>query len=432
MEHFTVEEQANTNTASNSEIPFTGNVYIQKEDFFDTGVDGSVQPPKGYKRLLPGGTVRLKYAYVIRCDEVVRDAADPTKILELKCSYDAGTRSGVTPEGTKRVKGIVQWVSQEHGVKAELALYDRLFVNAFPGKDQPDGDFLKDLNPSSLKITPAVVERRVLGAALGARFQFERLGYFCLDAVNNKAGFTEADVLQFNRIVGLKDTWANSQSQSNGNSPVSPAGAKAASPVVPEAAKAPGPGPGPGNQDAIEDIRRIEMRVGLVLSAEKHPDADSLYVEKVDCGDATGPRTIISGLVKYMTPESLVGRKVVVLCNLKPSKMRGILSEGMLLAASSSSATATATAAEGETEAVELLSPPDSASVGELITVQGYLPPQPDEQLKSKSAMEVWKRVAALLKTNDRMEATFSDPENRFTTSAGVCTVQSLKNASIR
>ena len=424
MEYFSSEEQ--DSTASN-EIPFTGSVYIQNEDFFDTGVDGSIPPPKGYKRLLPGGTVRLKYAYVIRCDEVVRDPDDPRKVLELKCSYDAATRSGVTPEGAKRVKGIVQWVSQEYGVKAELALYDRLFNNAYPGKDQPDGDFLKDLNPNSLNISPAVVERRVLGAPLGARFQFERLGYFCLDTVNNRVGYTDTDVLQFNRIVGLKDTWANSQS--NGGSPVPAAGAKGASPTVSaaEANNANVNSKDSGNQDVIEDIRRIEMRVGLVLSAEKHPDADSLYVEKVDCGDATGPRTIISGLVKYMTPESLVGRKVVVLCNLKPSKMRGILSEGMLLAASSSS-----TGAEGETEVVELLTPPDSANVGELITVEGYLPPKPDEQLKSKSAMEVWKRVASLLKTNEQMEATFSNPENRFITSAGVCTVQSLKNASIR
>ena len=147
-------------------------------------------------------------------------------------------------------------------------------------------------------------------------------------------------------------------------------------------------------------------------------------MEQVDCGDAAGPRTIISGLVKYMTAEEIVGRRVVVLCNLKPSKMRGILSEGMLLAASAPSE-------DGE-EKVELLTAPEGAAVGELVTVQGFLPPQPDEQLKSKSALEVWKRVATELKTNENLEATFSDPSFRLMTSAGVCTVQSLKNASIR
>ena len=418
IDYFSSEDQGSD--GCKGDIPFTGNVYIQGEDFFDTGVDGSIEPPKGYKRLLPGGTVRLKYAYVIRCDEVIRDAANNNKVVELRCSYNEATRSGVTPEGEKRVKGIIQWVSQEFGVKAELALYDRLFLTAYPGRDQPDGNFLLDLNPDSLKSCPAVVERRVLGAPLGARFQFERLGYFCLDTVNNREDYNESDVLQFNRIVSLKDTWASSQSVDDSNQNQAKAVSNKA---VADAVPGKGQGQGQG-QDAIEDIRRLELRVGVVLSAEKHPDADSLYVEQVDCGDAAGPRTIISGLVKYMTAEEIVGRRVVVLCNLKPSKMRGILSEGMLLAASAPSE-------DGE-EKVELLTAPEGAAVGELVTVQGFLPPQPDEQLKSKSALEVWKRVATELKTNENLEATFSDPSFRLMTSAGVCTVQSLKNASIR
>lgn len=331
--------------------------------------------------------------------------------MELRCSYDAGTKGGVTPEGSKKAKGIVQWVTQEHGVKAELALYDRLFLNAFPGKDQPDGNFLRDLNPNSLTLVPAVVERRVLGAPIGNRFQFERLGYFCLDTKNNKEKFGAEDTLYFNRIVSLKDTWSSS------SSPVTTTTTTA----ITNGGGADGRGP----QEQIEDIRRLDLRVGLVLSVEKHPDADTLYVEKVDCGDAAGPRTIISGLVKYLSADELLGKKVVVLCNLKPSKMRGILSEGMLLAAS------LPVGGDGE-EVVELLTPPEEAKVGELISVEGFLPPIPDEQLKSKSAIEVWKRVALNLKTNENLEATFSNPSNRLVTSAGVCHVKSLKNAAIR
>ena len=184
----------------------------------------------------------------------------------------------------------------------------------------------------------------------------------------------------------------------------------------------------------VEDVLRVELRVGVVLSAEKHPDADSLYVEKVDCGDATGPRTIISGLAKFIPLESLIGRKVVVVCNLKPSKMRGIMSEGMLLAASSGS--------DGE-EVVELLEAPKEAVVGELLSIEGLPPSTPDTQLKSKSALDAWKRVASLLATDGDRVGTYNGPSaggegnvlvsvpRKLLTSAGPCTVATLKRAAI-
>ena len=182
-----------------------------------------------------------------------------------------------------------------------------------------------------------------------------------------------------------------------------------------------------------EDVLRIEMRVGVILSAEKHPDADSLYIEQIDCGEATGPRTVISGLAKFIPIEKLVGKKVVVVCNLKPSKMRGVMSEGMVLAASAGS---------DESEVVELLEAPEGAMVGELLSIEGLPPSTPDTQLKSKSALDAWKRVGSLLSTDGDRVGTYMGPDTvhggassvprKLMTSAGPCTVSSLKGAAIR
>lgn len=182
-----------------------------------------------------------------------------------------------------------------------------------------------------------------------------------------------------------------------------------------------------------EDVLRIEMRVGVILSAEKHPDADSLYIEQIDCGEATGPRTVISGLAKFIPLEKLIGKKVVVICNLKPSKMRGVMSEGMVLAASAGS---------DESEVVELLEAPEGAMVGELLSIEGLPQSTPDTQLKSKSALDAWKRVGSLLSTNSDRVGTYLGPDTlhggassvsrRLMTSAGPCTVSTLKGAAIR
>jgi len=169
-------------------VPFSKVIYIDQDDFAD------VPPPK-YKRLIEGGEVRLRGAYVIKCHEVIKnDAGD---IIELRCSYDENTL-GKKPEGRK-VKGVIHWVSADHCLDAEIKLYDRLFNVVNPDALE---DFTQALNPDSLQIIPhAKVEASLANAELGAGFQFERVGYFCLD---NK----DDGQLTFNRTVTLRDTWA--------------------------------------------------------------------------------------------------------------------------------------------------------------------------------------------------------------------------------
>jgi len=165
----------------------------------------------------------------------------------------------------------------------------------------------------------------------------------------------------------------------------------------------------------VADILRVDMRVGQIVSAEMHPDAESLYVEMIDVGEAV-PRQVVSGLAKYMSLASLIGKKVVVLCNLKPAKMRGVESTGMVLAAG--------------TDVVELLEPPPGALVGERIKVEGGADPTPDEMLKSKSAQKVWDRVAEKLSTDSSLCGTYDGVP--LVTSAGPCTVASLKGSPIK
>jgi glutaminyl-tRNA synthetase len=173
-------------------LPFSGTVYIDRDDFAEN-------PPKGFYRLSPGSEVRLRYAYVIRCDEVVKD--DAGEVVELRCSYDPATRSGSSPEG-RQVKGTIQWVSAEHGVPCEVRLYDRLFTA--PDPEAGEGDWKQNLNPESLVvIRGAMVEPSVRDDAPGSRYQFERVGYFCSDTADSRP-----DALVFNRTVTLRDTWA--------------------------------------------------------------------------------------------------------------------------------------------------------------------------------------------------------------------------------
>ncbi|TCO80986.1 glutaminyl-tRNA synthetase [Plasticicumulans lactativorans] len=170
------------------QVPFTRELWIDREDFAE-------HPPKGFKRLVPGGEVRLRGAYVIRCDEVVHDADG--EVIELRASIDASTL-GANPSDRK-VKGVIHWVSARFGVPAEIRLYDRLFNVPFP--DREEGDFLAFINPASLAIAQGVVEPVLAAADVGARFQFEREGYFCRDA-------REPARLVFNRTVGLRDAWS--------------------------------------------------------------------------------------------------------------------------------------------------------------------------------------------------------------------------------
>jgi len=177
--------------AGTRRVPFSGVLYIEQDDFRE-------DPPKKFFRLAPGREVRLRNAYLITCQSVVKDAAG--NVVELRCTYDPATRGGDAPDGRK-VKATLHWVSAAHAVDAEVRLYDRLFNVENPGAG--DADFLTQLNPHSLDVlTHAKVEPSLANAASGTRFQFERLGYFCVDAD------AAHDRPVFNRTVTLKDSWA--------------------------------------------------------------------------------------------------------------------------------------------------------------------------------------------------------------------------------
>lgn len=173
-------------------IPFTRELYIEQSDFMEVPV------PK-YHRLAPGMEVRLRYAYIIKCEEVVKNEAG--EIIELRCTYDPETRSG-TGTSQKKVKGTIHWVSAKHAVPVEVRLYDRLFTTEDPGSDK-EKDYKEFINPNSLEILSSVAEPFVKDAKPGATFQFERNGYFCVDTK-----YATAEKLVFNRTVTLKDTWA--------------------------------------------------------------------------------------------------------------------------------------------------------------------------------------------------------------------------------
>jgi len=177
--------------AGTRKVPFSRELYIEQEDFRE-------DPPKKFFRLAPGREVRLRNAYLITCQSVVKNAAG--EVVELRCTYDPATRGGDAPDGRK-VKATLHWVSAAHAVNAEVRLYDRLFTVENPGAG--DTDFLTQMNPGSLEVvTDARIEPSLASATPGTRYQFERLGYFCVDT-DSRPG---APV--FNRTVGLRDSWA--------------------------------------------------------------------------------------------------------------------------------------------------------------------------------------------------------------------------------
>ena len=175
-------------------VPFTQTLYIDKADFKE-------EANNKFKRLVKDKEVRLRNAYVIRCDEVIKD--EQGEIVALHCSYDPATL-GANPEGRK-VKGVIHWVSAEHGIPAEVRLFDRLFNHPHPDTDKEIEDFTDHLNPDSLvTLTNSIVEPSVLNAEGSKVYQFEREGYFCADSE-----LSTADKLVFNRTITLRDTWAN-------------------------------------------------------------------------------------------------------------------------------------------------------------------------------------------------------------------------------
>lgn len=180
-------------------VPFSRTIYIERDDFME-------DPPKKYFRLSPGNEVRLRYAYFIQCNEVIKNPDGD--ITELRCTYDPESKGGKSPDGRK-VKGTIHWVSVQHAVEAEIRLYDRLFVNEDPS-DTGDGQtFIDNLNPDSLRIVKGYTEPYAHHAKPLEKFQFERLGYFCVDPDS------VTDRLVFNRTVTLRDSWAKISSRKN-------------------------------------------------------------------------------------------------------------------------------------------------------------------------------------------------------------------------
>jgi glutaminyl-tRNA synthetase len=179
---------------STRQIPFTQELYIEREDFMET-------PPSKFFRLKPAGEVRLRYGYIIKCNEVVKDANGA--IVQLNCTYDPTTKSGSPTAIDRKVKGTIHWVSASHASQVEVRLYDRLFLTENPEDVPPDVNYLVNINPESVRVVQAMVEPELAKQSPGARVQFERNGYYCADIKDSKPN---APV--YNRIVTLKDTWA--------------------------------------------------------------------------------------------------------------------------------------------------------------------------------------------------------------------------------
>ncbi|HVQ74398.1 MAG TPA: glutamine--tRNA ligase/YqeY domain fusion protein [Candidatus Binatia bacterium] len=181
--------------AGTREVPFARVLYIEQDDVRE-------QPPKKYFRLFPGNEVRLRYAYLIRCTGGVKDERTG-EIVEVRATYDPATRGGDAPDG-RRVKSTIHWVSAAHAVEAEVRLYEHLFLTPEPGAGRADEDWKTDVNPRSLeRVTGCWLEPSLRDAPPGARYQFERTGYFCVDAVDSSPGRPV-----WNRTVSLRDTWA--------------------------------------------------------------------------------------------------------------------------------------------------------------------------------------------------------------------------------
>jgi len=182
--------------AGTRKVPFSRELYIERDDFMEA-------PPKKFYRLAPGREVRLRYAYFVTCTDVVKD--DDGNIVELHCTYDPATRGGDAPDGRK-VKSTLHWVSAPHAVEAEARLYDHLFTKENPDEAGEGKDFKSNVNSDSLEVlTDCKVEPSLADAQPPARYQFERLGYFCVDPD------TGPGRLVFNRTASLRDEWARIQ-----------------------------------------------------------------------------------------------------------------------------------------------------------------------------------------------------------------------------
>lgn len=191
-ELFTAINNPEDESAGTRQVAFGRELYIERDDFMEN-------PPKKYYRLCPGGEVRLRYAYLIKCEEVIKDAAG--QVVELRCTYDPLSGHGSSSDGRK-VKGVIHWVSARDAFSAELRMYDNLFAKENPDEVEEGQTFLDNINPDSMVVKLAYLEPSLAGAQPGTKFQFERVGYFCVDPDSTD------EKMVFNKTVGLKDSWA--------------------------------------------------------------------------------------------------------------------------------------------------------------------------------------------------------------------------------
>jgi len=197
VEFLEAENNPEDETMGAREIPFSRELYIEREDFME-------DPPRKYFRLAPGREVRLKHAYYVKCDRVVKDE-NTGEIVEVHCTYDPTTRGGWSEDGRK-VRGTLHWVSARHAIEAEVRLYEHLFTKENPNDVEEGREFTDYLNPNSLQIlNSARVEPNLARATLGGYYQFLRKGYFCVDPDSSDKKPV------FNRTVTLRDTWAKIQ-----------------------------------------------------------------------------------------------------------------------------------------------------------------------------------------------------------------------------
>ncbi len=295
--------------AGTRKLPFGRELYIDRDDFRE------VPPPK-YYRLAPGAEVRLRWGYFITCQEVVKDANG--NIVELRCTYDPQTKGGNAPDGRK-VKGTIQWVEATNAIDAEIRQYDRLFTKEDPDDlEEGQEDFLANLNPDSLHILHNCKLEPALGKLTPeTRVQLERVGYFCADRYDYSP---EHPV--FNLTVSLKDSWAKIEKKEEP--------AKAAPKAEKKAEKKAAEQPVNVAVIGVEDFAKLQLKVAKVLEAERVENADKLLKLQVDCGEK---RQIVAGVAAYYKPEEIIGKLIVMVVNLKPAVIRGIESNGMLLAA---------------------------------------------------------------------------------------------------
>jgi methionine--tRNA ligase beta chain len=263
----------------------------------------------------------LRYAYFVQCVGVVKD--DTTgRVVEVHCTYDPLTKGGDAPDGRK-VPATLHWVSAVHAVPAEVRLYEHLFTKTDPHEGEEGVDFKTSLNPKSLEILRSCKVEPGLGNALpGSLYQFERMGYFCVDTKDSTPGNPV-----FNRAVTLRDEWAKIQ--------------RTEQEVRTVQKKTPEPSGAP--TISIEDFSKLDLRVGVVREANLVEGADKLVKLGVDIGEGR-IRQVFAGIRSaYPNPEKLLGKRVMVVANLKPRRMKFGLSEGMILAGSGKGRLAVAT-----------------------------------------------------------------------------------------